>query len=67
MELKIGDKIKDNDPRMGKNRVLEIIEILPNGVCAVDGIGKVRRYLLKAIHTDGKERRTGFSLVPNMY
>ena len=65
MELKVGDRIKDNDPRMGENRVLEIIEVLPNVVRAVDSMGKVRRYLRKAIHTDGKTRRTGFSLVPN--
>lgn len=65
MGLKVGDRIKDNDPRMGENRVLEIIEVLPNGVRAVDSIGRVRRYLRKAIHTDGTPRRTGFSLVPN--
>ncbi len=65
MELKVGDKIKDNDPRMGESRVLGIIEILPNGVRAVDSIGRVRKYLRKAIHTDGKARRTGFSLVSN--
>ena len=65
MELKVGDKIKDNDPRMGGTRVLEIIEVLPNCVCAADSIGRVRRYLRKAIHTDGKSRRTGFSVVPN--
>ena len=62
MELKVGDKIKDNDPRMS-DRVLEIIEVLPNGVRAVNSVGKVRWYLRKAIHTDGKPRRTGFSLV----
>ncbi len=63
MDLKVGDRIKDNDPRISETRVLEIIEVLPNGVRAVDSIGKVRRYLRKAIHTDGKTRRTGFSLV----
>ena len=66
MELKVGDKIKDNDPRMGGKRVLEIIEVLPNVVRAVNGAGKVRAYLRHSIYTDGKPRRTGFSLVPNV-
>ena len=62
MELKIGDKMKDNDPRMG-DRVLEITEILPNGVRAVDGQGKVRIYLRHRIYLDGKPRHSGFNLI----
>lgn len=61
--MNIGDKIKDNDPRMG-NRVLTIIEILPNGVAAKDRMGRIRLYLRKHIHTDGKPRRGGFDLLP---
>jgi hypothetical protein len=61
--MKIGDRMKDNDPRMG-NRVLVITEILPNGVAAKDSIGRVRLYLRKHIHTDGKPRRGGFTLEP---
>lgn len=60
-ELNVGDRMRDNDPRMG-NRVLTITQILPNGVAAKDGIGKTRLYLRKHIHTDGKPRRSGFSL-----
>jgi hypothetical protein len=55
--------MKDNDPRMG-NRVLTIIEILPNGVAAKDRMGRIRLYLRKHIHTDGKPRRGGFDLLP---
>jgi hypothetical protein len=61
--IKVGDRIRDNDPRMGSTRVLKIIAVLPNGVRAEDSMGNVRSYLRKAIHTDGKPRRTGFSLV----
>jgi hypothetical protein len=61
--MKVGDRMKDNDPRMG-NRVLTIIEILPNGVAAKDSMGKTRLYLRKHIHTDGKPRRGGFDLIP---
>ncbi len=60
--MKIGDKLKDNDPRM-RNRVLTIVGILPNGVAAQDCRGKIRGYLGKHIHADGKPRRSGFSLV----
>lgn len=62
-ELKVGDRIKDNDPRMSKNRVLTITAILPNGVQAEDSLGRRRLYLRKSIHTDGKLRRGGFDLV----
>jgi hypothetical protein len=63
--MKVGDKLRDNDPRMG-NRVLTIVDLLPHGVVAVDSMGKVRRYLSKHIHSDGKPRRSGFSLTPGM-
>jgi hypothetical protein len=61
-ELKVGDRIKDNDPRM-PHRVLNITEILPNGVLAKDSMGNVRAYLRRRIYTDDKPRRTGFSLI----
>ena len=65
-ELKVGDKLKDNDPRMGDNRILMIVELLPNGVIAENISGKRRRYLRKRIHTDGKPRKSGMNLVmPN--
>jgi hypothetical protein len=56
--------MRDNDPRMSEHRVLTIIQVLPNGVMARDSMGRVRAYLRKAIHTDGKPRRTGFSILP---
>lgn len=62
-ELKVGDRIKDNDPRMSTNRVLTITAVLPNGVQAEDALGRRRLYLRKAIHTNGKPRRSGFDLV----
>lgn len=65
-ELKVGDKLKDNDPRMGDNRILTIVELLPNGVVAENCAGKRRMYLRKRIHTDGKARKSGMNLVtPN--
>jgi len=65
-ELKVGDKLKDNDPRMGDNRILTIVELLPNGVVAENCIGQRRRYLRKRIHTDGKARQSGMNLLmPN--
>ncbi len=67
--MKIGDTIKDNDPRMGDRRL--IIE-------KFDGIDHVRAYpigngikrrpkkgfriAVARIYEDGKKRRSGFSL-----
>lgn len=61
-ELQIGQRIKDNDPRM-PHRVLTITEILPNGVAAKDRAGRTFVYLRYRIHTDGKPRKSGFSLL----
>lgn len=61
-ELKVGDKLRDNDPRMS-GRVLTITEVLPNGCAARDSSGRVFLYLRKRIHTDGKPRRSGLSLI----
>jgi hypothetical protein len=61
-ELNIDDLIKDNDPRMG-NRILRVVETLPNGVTAKDISGRHFRILRRRIHTDGKPRRSGFSLL----
>ena len=61
-ELKVGDKIKDNDPRVTGHRILTIVEILPNGVIA-EKCGKRRTYLRRRIHTDGKPRKNGLSLI----
>lgn len=60
--LKIGDVIKDNDPRM-IGRQLTIMEIYPNGVGAKDSAGKFRVLLRHRIFTDSKTRRYGFNLI----
>ena len=70
-KIKKGDTIRDNDPRMRRwtlsgyiERDLKVMEVLPNGVAAKDSAGKIRLYLMKSIHTDGKPRKSGFSLLP---
>ena len=62
--MKVGDRIKDNDPRMG-GRVLTICMVANSGdyVRARDSIGFERMYMAKRIHSDGKPRRTGFDLL----
>lgn len=62
-ELKVGDRIKDNEPRGPKDRVLTIVEILPHGVRAQDRTFRVFTILRRRIYTDGKPRRSGFDLV----
>jgi len=62
-QLHVGDKLKDNDPRMSYLRRLTVVEVLPNGVAAKDGYGRVFRILRKRIFTDGKPRRSGFTRV----
>jgi hypothetical protein len=63
-ELKVGDRIKDNDPRVSASRVLRVIEILPNGVLAEHPVsGRVFAILRRRIYTDGKPRRNGFDLI----
>jgi hypothetical protein len=62
-ELKVGDRIKDNDPRQ-EGRVLTITEVSPTRVRATrEGPFPKVSILKERIHTDGKPRRTGFSLV----
>lgn len=69
--LKPGDRIKDNDPRMG-HRVLTVRRITPAGpfgghqwaVCAHPLFrDREIRIRLDRIHADGKPRRTGFTLL----
>ncbi len=65
-EPKVGDRIKDNDPRMSSHRVLTIIEMLPEHVMAEESEWPLRRAFRiarKRIHTDGKPRRSGFDLL----
>ena len=63
-DLKVGSKIKDNDPRGTGNRILTVVELLPNGVIAKGAGGRGFTLLRRRIYTDGKPRRSGFSLVP---
>lgn len=67
--MKVGDTLKDNDPRMG-HRVLTITSI---GVIGIHGAESVRAkgragpevsISTKRIYMDGKPRRSGFDLVP---
>ena len=68
MEIKVGDRLKDNDPRMS-NRVLTVTSL---GVVTEMGVQNVRAKGLagpevsistRRIHGDGKPRRSGFDLV----
>jgi hypothetical protein len=62
--MKIGDSIKDNDPRMyGGKRVLTIIEIDETHVTAQQNALRPVRIRKDRIYTDGKARKTGFSLI----
>lgn len=60
-ELKIGDKVKDNDPR-SLHRVLTITSVGNETVMAVFA-ARHSRISIRRIHTDGKPRRSGFSLL----
>lgn len=62
--IKIGDKIKDNDPRMGGNRVLTIVDTDVSSR-RVQAVYCGRKVWIKEcrIYTDGKPRRSGFDLV----
>jgi hypothetical protein len=59
--LKIGDRIADNDPRMAP-RVLTITTMDERYVFAA-ARGQETRIQRRNVYTDGKQRRTGFSLV----
>ncbi len=61
-ELKIGDRIKDNDPRMC-GRELRVFDILGDMVRAEGFGGRVAVLSRSRIFTDGKPRKSGFSLV----
>lgn len=61
--LKVGDRIRDNDPRMSRRPLLTIVAVHDTHVAAADGrfTFKVQR---RRIYADGKPRRTGFDLIP---
>jgi len=60
-DLKPGTRIKDNDPRVG-TRILTIQSVGMHSVTAKSATGRVVTISNDRIHTDGKPRRSGFSL-----
>ena len=62
-ELNVGDKLRDQDPRMSHRQQLTITHIMPNGVQAKTGRGQAVMILRRRIFTDGKPRRSGFALM----
>lgn len=69
MGIKVGDQLKDNDPR-SSHRVLTITSlgmVTENGPQSVRGKGRAGPEVsiaVRRIHCDGKARRSGFDLVP---
>jgi hypothetical protein len=64
-DLKVGDKIKDNDPRM-PDRILMIRRFEVDRVVATmedAGRSGETRVSVSRIFTDGKPRRTGWSRI----
>ena len=77
--MKEGDKIQDNDPRIPYKRVLEIVSIFEDRddhatwlagkpvyceyVLARNKIGARYRIKTSRIFTDGKPRKSGFTLI----
>lgn len=68
MGLKLGDRLQDNDPRnmnpeTGERKVVKIV--LLHGDYAYYQAGSRRaRIHLSRIHSDGKKRNHGFTLLP---
>jgi len=60
--MKVGQMIKDNDPRVG-NRVLKIIDFDGDYAIAKQGRLHSVRIRVDRIYNDGKQRRSGFSLL----
>lgn len=68
--MKPGDTLIDNDPRMpGRRLVIESLGVITErgteSVVArsVYGRGRLYTILVRRIHSDGKPRRSGFTLV----
>ncbi len=62
-DLKVGDRIKDNDPRMG-SRYLRVTRI---GITAVDAEHPISKRVFtiarSRIYGDDKPRKSGFSVM----
>lgn len=69
MGIKVGDQLKDNDPR-SSHRVLTITSLGmvtengPQSVRAKGRAGPEVSIAVRRIHCDGIARRSGFDLVP---
>lgn len=61
--IQVGRSMMDNDPR-SRPRTLTIVTLLPHGVVANDRAGRSFTILKRRIHTDGKPRKSGFTLLP---
>jgi hypothetical protein len=61
--LKSGTKLKDNDPRVPEGTVVEVIHGDVDPLVCQRG-PRIVRISAKRIYTDGKPRRTGFSVIP---
>ena len=62
--LQVGQWFRDNDARMG-DRLIEIVDASTDlwRVKARGPDGRVRIYEPARLHTDGKPRKSGFSLI----
>lgn len=79
-DVKIGDLIRDNDPRQGKRRIAKVMSfsgdihpgqtLEPHADCEVvqsrhrKGARFNVRVPLSKIHSDGKRRKSGWDLLP---
>lgn len=64
-EIKIGARLKDNDPRCKARPPLVIHELRDGKAhCVSEGYGPSVKIRLDRIHEDGKLRRSGFSVLP---
>jgi len=59
--LRVGDRIKDNDPRVHDK--FRVIIAIVNGKATAEDQGHCVRISLSRIHLDGKPRRSGWSVV----
>jgi len=61
-EIRVGDRIRDNDPRM-PNRTLQVVRFSGGKAVCLDWSGRRFFIALPRIYTDGKARKSGFSLI----
>ncbi len=62
--IEVGDHLKDNDPRMSYRGLLTVTELHDDHVVAKSSSGALTfKYKRTRIHTDGKARKSGLSLI----